>query len=90
MFAQVIQDKVSDSEAIKGATDRWVRDLAQGADGWLGSTGGTTEDGRYITVVRFESEDTARRNSDRPELGRWWAETEKLFDGGRHSPIAAT
>jgi hypothetical protein len=82
MFAQVIQGKVSDSGGMKAATDRWLRDLAPGADGWLGSTGGTTDDGRYITVVRFESEEAARRNSDRPEQGSWWADTEKLFEGG--------
>jgi hypothetical protein len=40
-----------------------------------------TEDGRSIAVVRFESEDDARRNSDRPEQGEWWSETAKLFDG---------
>jgi hypothetical protein len=82
MFAQVIQGKVSDPAAMRAATDRWLEELAPGADGWLGSTGGTTDDGRYVTVVRFESEEAARRNSDRPEQGQWWAQTEKLFDGG--------
>ena len=33
-------------------------------------------------VVRFESEEAARRNSERPEQDQWWTETEKLFDGG--------
>ena len=82
MFAQVIKGKVSDPEAVKELTERWVKELSPGADGWLGSTGGATDDGRYITVVRFESEEAARRNSDRPEQGEWWAEMEKLFDGG--------
>ena len=82
MFAQVIQGKTSDSAALRAATDQWVRDLAPGATGWLGSTGGTTEDGRSIMVVRFESEEAARRNSERPEQGQWWAEAEKLFEGG--------
>lgn len=81
MFAQVIQGKTSDSAALRAATDQWVRDLAPGATGWLGSTGGTTEDGRTIMVVRFESDEAARRNSERPEQGQWWAEAEKLFDG---------
>jgi len=81
MFAQVIQGKVSDPESVKAATDRWVRDLAPGADGWLGSTGGTTDDGRYITVVRFESKQAAQGNGNRPEQSSWWTETEKLFDG---------
>ena len=30
----------------------------------------------------FESEEDARRNSNRPEQDRWWSETAKLFDGG--------
>jgi hypothetical protein len=30
---------------------------------------------------RFESEEAARRNSDRPEQGQWWTETSKLFTG---------
>lgn len=81
MFVQVIQGKTSNPEALKTAIDRWMQDLAPDAIGWLGSTGGVTEDGRYIAVVRFESEEAARRNSERPEQDRWWAETEKLFDG---------
>ena len=81
MFVQVIQGRTSDAEALRAAIDRWERDLAPGADGWLGSTGGVTDDGRVIGVVRFESEDAARRNSARPEQDRWWRETERLYDG---------
>ena len=82
MFVQVIQGRTSNPEALRAAVDRWMQDLAPGATGWLGSTGGVTEDGRFIAAVRFESEDAARRNSQRPEQDRWWAETSKLFDGG--------
>lgn len=81
MFVQVIQGKTSNPEALRAAVDRWMQDLAPGATGWLGSTGGVTEDGRFIVAVRFESEEAARRNSERPEQDQWWAETEKLFDG---------
>ena len=52
-----------------------------GATGWLGSTAGVTDDGRFIALARFESEEAARRNSDRPEQDRWWAETARLFTG---------
>jgi hypothetical protein len=82
VFAQVIQGKVSNPDAIRAAGEQWMQDLAPGAEGWLGSTAGTTDDGRFILVARFESEEAARRNSDRPEQSQWWAETEKLFDGG--------
>jgi hypothetical protein len=40
-----------------------------------------TEDGRSFALVRFESEEAARRNSERPEQDAWWAETSKLFTG---------
>jgi hypothetical protein len=81
MFVQVIQGKVSDAERVRVAFDRWIQEVAPGAVGWLGSTGGVTEDGRFIALARFESEEAARRNSERPEQDRWWAETSKLFTG---------
>jgi hypothetical protein len=81
MFVQVIQGRTTDAEGLRAAVDRWEKDVAPGAVGWLGSTGGVTDDGRAIAVVRFESEEAARRNSERPEQDQWWRETEKLFDG---------
>jgi hypothetical protein len=81
MFVQVIQGRTSGAEQLRAAMDRWTRELASGAHGWLGSTGGVTQDGRFVALARFESEEAARRNSDRPEQGRWWSDTAKLFDG---------
>jgi hypothetical protein len=81
MFIQVIQGKVADAEGLRAAMDRWGRDLQPGATGWLGTTGGITDDGTFVATVRFDSEEAARRNSQRPEQGAWWAETEKCFDG---------
>jgi len=40
-----------------------------------------TEDGRFVALARFESEEAARRNSARPEQDQWWMETAKLFTG---------
>lgn len=79
MFVQVIKGRVSEPEAARAALDRWTQELSSGADGWLGTTAGVTEDGTCIVLARFESEEAARRNSDRPEQGQWWAETSKLF-----------
>jgi hypothetical protein len=79
MFVQVIQGRVSDVAQVRAAFDRWMRDLAPDAPGWLGATAGVTEDGRFISAVRFESEEAARRNSDRPEQDQWWSGTSKLF-----------
>jgi hypothetical protein len=81
MFVQVIQGKTSQPEALAAALNRWTAELSADATGWLGSTAGTTEDGRFIAVVRFESEQAAMANSGRPEQDAWWSETAKLFDG---------
>jgi hypothetical protein len=81
MFVQLIQGQVADAAQAKAALDRWVQELAPGAEGWLGTTAGVTEDGRFVAAARFSSSEAARRNSDRPEQDRWWSETARLFDG---------
>jgi hypothetical protein len=81
VFVQVIQGQVTDAEQLHAALDRWAQELAPTATGWLGTTAGVTEDGRFIALARFESEEAARRNSGRPEQDRWWAETAGLFSG---------
>ena len=81
MFVQVIRGRVTGPEQVHAALDRWYKQLAAGALGWLGSTAGVTADGRFVALARFESAEAARRNSDRPEQGRWWTETAKLFTG---------
>ena len=79
MFVQVFQGRVSDPEAVHAQFDRWVTELAPGADGWLGSTAGVTDDGMFVALARFESEEAARRNSERPEQGTWWEGLAGLF-----------
>ena len=77
MFIQVISGRVVDSDELRRSMDRWVTELAPGAAGWLGSTAGVTDDGRFVASARFDSEASARANSDRPEQGMWWSQTEK-------------
>ena len=74
MFIPVIQGRALDPPGIRKELDRWQRQLAVDADGWLGSTAGTTEDGWSVVVVHFAPEEQARRNSDRPEQCAWWRE----------------
>jgi hypothetical protein len=81
MFIQVIQGKVSDEAGLRQCMDRWTRDLQPGATGYLGTTAGMSDDSMFVALARFESEDAARRNSERPEQGAWWAETERCFAG---------
>jgi hypothetical protein len=81
VFVQVIQGKVSDADAVRARFDTWMSELAPGADGWLGSTAGVTDDGELVVLARFESAEAAKRNSDRPEQTAWWEETARLFTG---------
>ena len=80
MFAQTIRGKTFDPWAVRPLVDRWLKELAPGATGWLGTTSGVTEDNQLFVLVRFESEEDARDNSNRPEQGEWSAEMETLFD----------
>lgn len=80
MFVQVIKGRTSQPEALAAAFDRWKEELAPGATGWLGSTGGVTDNGTFLAVARFESEEAARANSARPEQDAWWTETAKLLE----------
>jgi hypothetical protein len=102
MFVQVIHGAVNSEPEAKEMFDRWMDEIRPGAVGWLGSTAGVTPDGELVVVVRFASEQEARRNSERPEQDAWWAEMEKQFtapptfhdcddvapllDGGRNDP----
>jgi hypothetical protein len=81
MFIQVIQGKAKDPGLLQRQLESWRTDIKPGAKGYLGSTSGTTPDGRTITLARFDSEAAATANSERPEQGRWWNETAKAFDG---------
>ena len=81
MFLQVIQGKVVDPERFSASLDRWVDELGPSADGWLGTTSGTYGDNSFIALVRFESAEAAKRNSDRPEQGQWWADFASSLDG---------
>ena len=81
MFVQVIEGKTVEPERLRRQLELWVDEMSADADGYLGTTGGISDDGRAVFLARFESAEAARRNSDRPEQGAWWHETMKCFDG---------
>jgi hypothetical protein len=81
MFVQVMEGQVGNPEGLEAQLAAWMGDLQPGADGWLGTTAGVTADGRFIAVTRFESQEAAKANSDRPEQGAWWEKTAATFEG---------
>lgn len=81
MFVQVIEGRVKDRDGLRRQMDRWMTELRPGAEGFLGATGGVADDGHGVSLVRFESAEAARANSERPEQGQWWSETEQCYEG---------
>ena len=81
MFIQIIQGKCTRQDECREMGERWRRELGPGAEGWLGGTYGFTDDDQFMAIVRFDSRESAARNSQRPEQGAWWREMEALFEG---------
>jgi hypothetical protein len=81
MFMQVIRGRVADEAGLRKSFDRWMSELRPGAEGYLGTTAGFTDDGEMIALARFESAAAAKHNSDRPEQSKWAAEVGSELDG---------
>lgn len=81
MFVQMFTAEVADAEAVRAVLEGWSTAAGRDAAGWLGTTAGITDDGRLVVLARFESEEVARANSDRPEQGRWWDSLAAHFKG---------
>jgi hypothetical protein len=79
VFIQVMLGRALDPAGIRRELNRWQRQLATDADGWLGATAGVTEDGWSVVVMHFDSERQARRSSDRPEQRAWWQQASQHF-----------
>jgi len=82
MFVQLIEGTTHEPEALRSQLERWERELRPQAVGFLGATAGVDPTGHVFDIARFESEEAARANSDRPQQGQWWAETERCLDPG--------
>jgi hypothetical protein len=80
VFIQVIQGRTNNGDALIERLKTWEKELAPGSVGWLGSTSGVTDDGRFIASARFESAEAAKKNSDRPEQDKWWSETSQYLE----------
>jgi hypothetical protein len=81
MYVQVIKGRTNDAAGLRRQLDKWRAELKPGAIGFVGSTGGITDDGTVILIARFTDDAAAKANGDRPEQDAWWQETAKCFDG---------
>lgn len=72
MFVQVMQGQVEDSAALRAHWKQSEQDLRSTGDGYLGSTAGVDENGRFVAMVRFASETAALRLAASAPEGAWW------------------
>jgi hypothetical protein len=81
MFAQVVRAKAKDQAGLRKMWEKAEQELTPGAIGYLGATGGIADEGTMLVVARFESQDAARQNSNRPEQTAWFQELLQYVDG---------
>jgi hypothetical protein len=80
VFIQVIKAKTSRQDEARALLQEW-NDVPNVDGGPLGGTFGFTDDGTFIGVVRFESRETARANSDQAETDAMAQRMTELMDG---------
>ena len=80
MFVQMFTGKVTDAAQVRAVFEGGPRESG-GTPGVVGLDGGVTDDGQLVALARFESEDAARANSERPEQGQWWDSLAANLDG---------
>lgn len=79
MFVLVLTGRVADAVPVREHFDRWVDELAAGAEGWLGNTAGVTDDGMLVLLGRFATREACLRADARPEHQAWEAKLLPLF-----------
>jgi len=55
MFVQVIQGHTGNSGQVRAQLDKWVKEVAPGAEGWLGTTSGVTDGADPIWWTRDQA-----------------------------------
>ncbi|HUF99859.1 MAG TPA: hypothetical protein VMM60_17155 [Ilumatobacter sp.] len=81
MFVWLLQGKVNDPKEVGRQLARWTIDFGDTAVGYLGSTGGVTDDRRFALIARWSSEEAANELLARAEKQAWYEEFQKSFDG---------
>lgn len=80
MFVWVLEAKAADPGEVGRQLGRWTNEFGD-TPGYLGSTGGVTDDSRFLLFVRWESEAAGNALLIRPEHTAWYDEFQRSFDG---------
>jgi len=80
MFVWVLEGKAADPGEVGRQLGRWTVEFGDTA-GYLGATGGVTDDGRFLLFVRWQSEDAGNELLMRPDQQAWYEKFQTSFDG---------
>jgi hypothetical protein len=81
LFAQVLTFKVADSPALFDAFDTWNKEIGSKAPGFLGGSGGITDDGTAVVIVRYRTAEECLAVRELPEHQQWRADSLPLIAG---------
>ena len=82
MFLLVLSGRVADPVETRVRWEAWQREVAPRTPGWLGDTGGISESGEFVALVRFQTEGTAARAFTPRDDAAWWHDFAGLFVEG--------
>jgi hypothetical protein len=80
MFVLKVEARTTQPDALRKHVLTWPADVGKSATGWLGNTAGVSDDGHFILLMRFVSEEAAWITSDLDESGRWWQRCARHLD----------
>jgi hypothetical protein len=81
VFIRILRGQAFDGAATRAELSRWRQELGAGALGWQRLTAGIGDGGELVLVLRYDTEETARRDRERPELVAWQASAERHLAG---------
>jgi len=81
VFIEVLQGNAPDVGRLEKSWKAALAVLDKRGDRWRGATAGTSDDGHFVALLAFESEEGARNTIDRmADLPQWKALKESLDD----------
>ncbi|MGH3765956.1 MAG: hypothetical protein ACRDS0_07470 [Pseudonocardiaceae bacterium] len=81
-FVQIVEFKTSRIEEIQAMANERQPQMADGSTvRRLTATADRDRPGYYLTIIEFDSHESAMENSNRPETGEFSAQMAKLCDG---------
>jgi hypothetical protein len=80
VFVWVLEGKVSDPHEVGHQIGHWTTEFGD-TPGYLGATGGVTDDRRFLLFVRWESEEAGNELLRRREQQEWYEAFQESFDG---------